>query len=98
MKKKLEEKEEDDISTIAKTIAKDVPGYLEKHTIDKDDAAQEIELMDSNLGGARSKEERSVDLCQRVDNKVKGLSDYNSTGKKMGNKTKVMIVTLTSIT
>ena len=94
-KKSSEEKEDDIISTIAKTIAKDVPGYSDKHTIDEDDAAQETELMDSNLGEDGSKEEKSVDLCQKVDDKVKGSSDDNSTGKKTGNKTKVMMSDIT---
>mmetsp|Transcript_24038 Transcript_24038/g.34371 ORF Transcript_24038/g.34371 Transcript_24038/m.34371 type:complete len:356 (-) Transcript_24038:74-1141(-) len=65
---------------LAKSIAKDIPGYSGKYAINDEDAAAETELLNNELT-QKSKDVKSTDLCKRVDEWVgmKGVSDNSTT-------------------
>ena len=68
---KLGKKKEDDEHNrkIAKSIAKDAPGYSDKYTINDANAAEETRIIQQDMNG-QGIEVRSVDLCKRVEDKV----------------------------
>ncbi len=65
---------------LAKSIAKDIPGYSGKYAINDEDAVAETELLNNELT-QKSKDVKSTDLCKRVDEWVgmKGVSDNSTT-------------------
>lgn len=80
---------------LAKSIAKDIPGYSGKYTIDDEDAAGETELLNNELTQKKN-DVKSIDLCQRVDEWMKsmGVSDMSNT--TTNNEGKVPMATIHS--
>ena len=67
--KQKKKEEESYISIIAKGLAKDVPGYSGKYTINEEDTTEENRLMQEDA--ARSVGIKSIDLCAHAE----GCSD-----------------------
>lgn len=86
-------KEKELVKTIAKGIAKDIPGYSEQYETNDADAVGETDLMNKDLD-QRNKDVKSIDLCKRVDDwmESRGVSDNNTTN----NDAKVSMETINS--
>ncbi len=95
---KLGKKKTDDeyTRTIAKGIARDIPGYSGRYKINDADAAEESEIMRLDMSG-QVKEKKSIDLCKRVDDKVAAEALRNDTNTNTTNgESKVSLATITS--
>ena len=95
---KLGKKKTDDeyTRTIAKGIAKDIPGYSGRYKINDADAAEESEIMRQDMSD-QGKEKKSIDLCKRVDDKVAAEALRNDTNTNTRNgESKVSLATITS--
>ena len=78
-------KKKDDAYTkkVAKSLAADLPGYSGKYAINGADAAEETAILNENLL-KKPKEEKNIDLCRRVQEKLRLNSGGSHHPKKMG--------------
>jgi hypothetical protein len=72
---------------LAKSIAKDIPGYSGKYAVDDEDAVGETELLNEALT-LKKTDVKSIDLCKRVDewigsNRVSNLSSTTNNDVKV---------------
>lgn len=85
--------EDNYIATLAKSLAKDVPGYSKKYQVNDNDAIEETRLVTEAMT-EDGKGKPSLDLCAKMASKVK--TDLESVGGESVNKTKVTMEDLTS--
>ena len=81
-------KQDDDINRrIAKRLAKDLPGYSGKPIVTDEDAEDEGKILKEALD-KRVIDEKSINLCKKVDDKFSGCEESHATTAK-SNRTKV---------
>ena len=79
--------DENMISKIAKSIAKDLPGYTESNNIDDSDAVDKTRLLDKGYSRRRITEVNSVDLCSKVTDWINEQSKDAGTNRSSGKVT-----------